>query len=85
MLALAAISCCSAWRMSGRLHQQLGRQARSGLQLGQRSGHCIAGGAQSPGQRLPQQQDQRVFIQRALALLLGQRGRAACASDSAWR
>jgi hypothetical protein len=23
MLALAATSCCSAWRMSGRLHQQL--------------------------------------------------------------
>ena len=73
MLALAANSCCSAARMSGR--RASSSDGKPGRQL---VGHLLAGRAaaaagRSAGSPWPTQQDQRVLVERALPQRLRQR------------
>ena len=83
MLALAAISCCSAARTSGRrCSSSDGKPAGS---VGERR-HLVergSAGRQVGWQRLAHQQHQRVLVERALALRLRQR--RACAFDQRLR
>ena len=85
MLALAAISCCSAARMSGRRLEQFRRQAGRHVD---RHLPCIERQRrrQVGRHRLADQQRQRVLVERALAQLsAASAARAPSSSDSAWR
>ena len=85
MLALAAISCCSAWRMSGRRVSR--SDGKPGRQLGEdgAASAAVAAASRSAGRGWPSSSTSAFWSCARWRCCCARAARAPASSDSAWR